>query len=332
MDLLQAEISRKRKATAALRIEEAEEDGELGTKYIKQSSALQAEEKELLKQLEEDNGTDENSSDVSIKEVPPEEVLDAPTEKQRGSRQTLRLEIEALTSDELVQRLRTMGEPISIFGETDTMKKERLVTVITKSREEVEAPKKAAQVAVESHSSRKVKEEEDVGVCTHYSDDLERMGAEKVIFKYFKNLIKQWERDLEGMSVAESKSAKGRAELTSQRNVKERMKALFDLCKRKEIPEDIKKQLLQMVTCCEKGDFRSAHEHYLQAAIGNAAWPIGVTNVGIHQRGGRDKLNEGKVAHVMNNEMQRKYFTSVKRLLSYAQTKRPDIPPSMKVL
>lgn len=47
---------------------------------------------------------------------------------------------------------------------------------------------------------------------------------------------------------------------------------------------------------------------------------------------GREKISTSKVAHVMNNEMQRKYFTSVKRLMTYAQTKRTDIPPSMKSL
>lgn len=39
-----------------------------------------------------------------------------------------------------------------------------------------------------------------------------------------------------------------------------------------------------------------------------------------------------QVAHIMNNEMQRKYLTSVKRLIKFAQDKRPDVPPSKKVL
>lgn len=88
----------------------------------------------------------------------------------------------------------------------------------------------------------------------------------------------------------------------------------------------------QLVCFCEEGNFRAAHDLYLQAAIGNAAWPIGLTMVGIHERSGREKISTSKVAHVMNNEAQRKYFTSVKRLMSYAQQKRPDVAPSMKVL
>ena len=90
--------------------------------------------------------------------------------------------------------------------------------------------------------------------------------------------------------------------------------------------------LFQLVSFCEDGDFRSANDQYLQGAIGKAAWPIGLTMVGIHERSGRERISTSKVAHVMNNEAQRKYFTSVKRLMTYAQTKRTDIPPSMKVL
>ena len=43
-------------------------------------------------------------------------------------------------------------------------------------------------------------------------------------------------------------------------------------------------------------------------AIGNAPWPIGVTMVGIHARTGREKISARNVAHVLNDEIQRKYI------------------------
>ena len=43
-------------------------------------------------------------------------------------------------------------------------------------------------------------------------------------------------------------------------------------------------------------------------AIGNAPWPIGVTMVGIHARTGREKISARNVAHVLNDEAQRKYI------------------------
>lgn len=55
-------------------------------------------------------------------------------------------------------------------------------------------------------------------------------------------------------------------------------------------------------------DYIAANEAYMEMAIGNAPWPIGVTMVGIHARTGREKINDKNVAHVLNDETQRKYI------------------------
>ena len=51
-----------------------------------------------------------------------------------------------------------------------------------------------------------------------------------------------------------------------------------------------------------------SHERYMEMAIGNAPWPIGVTNAGIHARPGRERIFSKHVAHVLNDESQRKYI------------------------
>ena len=51
-----------------------------------------------------------------------------------------------------------------------------------------------------------------------------------------------------------------------------------------------------------------ANDIYLQMAIGNAPWPIGVTMVGIHARTGKEKIFAQQIAHVLNDETQRKYI------------------------
>ncbi len=43
-------------------------------------------------------------------------------------------------------------------------------------------------------------------------------------------------------------------------------------------------------------------------SIGNSPWPIGVTMVGIHARTGREKIFSQSIAHVLNDETQRKYI------------------------
>lgn len=54
--------------------------------------------------------------------------------------------------------------------------------------------------------------------------------------------------------------------------------------------------------------FPQANDAYLSMAIGNAPWPIGVTMVGIHARTGREKIFSQQIAHVLNDETQRKYI------------------------
>jgi pre-mRNA-splicing factor 18 len=46
--------------------------------------------------------------------------------------------------------------------------------------------------------------------------------------------------------------------------------------------------------------------------------------VGIHERSAREKLHESdKTAHIMSDEGTRKYLQSIKRCLSFAQTRWP---------
>merc|ERR1711998_543492 len=67
-------------------------------------------------------------------------------------------------------------------------------------------------------------------------------------------------------------------------------------------------------------------------AIGNAPWPIGVTQVGIHTKSAaREKistthLNKNAAAHVMGDEVTRKYLHGLKRLLTVLQRLYPTDP------
>jgi pre-mRNA-splicing factor 18 len=85
-------------------------------------------------------------------------------------------------------------------------------------------------------------------------------------------------------------------------------------------------------------EYIKASDAYYRMAIGNAPWPIGVTNVGIHTRTGREKLFSQHIAHVLNDEVQRKYIQvggmharvltnqGLKRLMTYCQKRFPTDP------
>lgn len=83
--------------------------------------------------------------------------------------------------------------------------------------------------------------------------------------------------------------------------------------------QEILDGLFLITTYCRMKDFQKAYEKYLELAIGNAPWPMGVTMVGIHERSGRTRIFTSQVAHILNDETQRKYLQSIKRLFSVAQ-------------
>ena len=154
----------------------------------------------------------------------------------------------------------------------------------------------------------------------------------KKIHKFFKSLLKQWEDDLAHRPDSVKQTAAGRNETKTYKQCKDYIRPLFKMCKSRRLEPGMMAHILNIVTYCEQGEFVKANDAYIDVAIGRAAWPIGVTMVGIHARSGREKIGSSNVAHVMNNELQRKYLTSVKRLMSYCQKKRTDVDPSKKVV
>ena len=98
---------------------------------------------------------------------------------------------------------------------------------------------------------------------------------------------------------------------------------------RDESAGDITPGLAQIVDYMEQREYVKAHDHYLQLAIGNAAWPLGVTMVGIHERGGREKITALNVPRALTNEEQRKYLQSVKRILTFSQDAWSTHPSKM---
>jgi len=163
-------------------------------------------------------------------------------------------------------------------------------------------------------------------------DKQEEEDPHKKIHKFFKSLLKQWEDELAHRPDAARHTAAGRNETKTFKQCKDYIRPLFKMCKSRRLEPAMMAHILNIVKYCEEGEFVKANDAYIDVAIGRAAWPIGVTMVGIHARSGREKIGSSNVAHVMNNELQRKYLTSVKRLISYCQKIRPDVDPSKKVV
>ena len=267
--------------------------------------------------------------------------------------------LKRLSADEITNTLRRFGLPIRLFGELDDLARLQRLSIAMQGREAAMLGESERDEFLldSANRTRNVFLEKD----NHHDDDNGKVSsnsaaaaastptttttavmspstqddindAPKRIYRYFKSLIRQWEDDLAQRPETIRKSAAGKNETKTLKQCKDYIRPLFQMCKRREVEDGLQAHLIKIVNYCEMGEFVKAHDAYMDVAIGRAAWPIGVTMVGIHARSGRAKIESSNVAHVMNSELNRKFLTSVKRLMSYAQRKRPDVDPSKKVM
>jgi pre-mRNA-splicing factor 18 len=300
MDLLKAEIERKRKASAALRERTADgRDETIGSsKFIRRGVLKAVKGKDGAKiESDDDEGRDKNETGSNLSK----NKINGDGEGDANS----------------VEEMETSKSSEDGYKDKEKSLNEDSIDNNNNNKDDTQHNKR-----------KKPRKEYDPSVMIH---KIPGLSSEKIVYKYFNMLLDMWERDLEMRSNEEKQSMQGRAAQGRLDQCRDHIKPLFKLCKRKGIPDDILTKLVKVVQHCEEGNFRAANDQYILIAIGNSPWPIGVTSVGIHERSAREKIGKGDVAHVMNSELQRKYITSVKRLITFNQSKRPDIPPSMKV-
>ncbi|KAJ6828110.1 pre-mRNA-splicing factor 18-like [Iris pallida] len=156
--------------------------------------------------------------------------------------------------------------------------------------------------------------------------DFKDLCDEDKILVFFKKLLNEWNQELKEMPETEKRTAKGKSMVATFKQCARYLSPLFKFCRKKVLPDDIRRALMVVVDCCMKRDYLAAMDQYIKMAIGNAPWPIGVTMVGIHERSAREKIYTNSVAHIMNDETTRKYLQSVKRLMTLCQRRYPALP------
>eukprot|EP00732_Lithocolla_globosa_P005724 Lithocolla_globosa_v1_NODE_6133_length_1131_cov_7.313835.p1 type:complete len:337 gc:universal NODE_6133_length_1131_cov_7.313835:67-1077(+) len=243
---------------------------------------------------------------------------------------------------EVIKRLRRRGEPIRLFGESDEERLLRLLNLERMDRDGVEGQrnefmKKLSDMDRDLDLEALKKQGE--GETTKRDELVQRINSldktpvtvelfrkepdriYSVLHDYIMRLLLEWEIDLNDMNENQKRSFEGKTELATMKQSMEYMQAFFKLLNNKSMPNDV---LFYITTICEHmqaRDYIKASDQYYLLSIGNSAWPIGVTMVGIHERSGREKLFSNKVAHVLNDETTRKWIQTLKRIMTYCQAK-----------
>jgi pre-mRNA-splicing factor 18 len=226
---------------------------------------------------------------------------------------------EDIDEDQLRAKLRSLDHPAALFDESHTARLKRYYKLIRKSL----GPKL-------SHgpipTTLELVEEKDMLLPQQIPkpDTPEHQFLYRQLASYFTLLLTEWSRDLNARDEEVKESSTGRAALQSHLNVIGDLTPLFRKLESRTLAPDLLPPLCEIVSHAQHRKYVKANDAYLTLSIGKAAWPIGVTMVGIHERSAREKLHEqDKQAHIMSDEVTRKMLQSVKRCLSYAQTRWP---------
>lgn len=328
MDILKAEIEKRK------RLLEEKKLIEPAKKYFKRSDLVKIQKEEYFEKY----GTSTQ-----------EEELPKPKEEPDPS-SVDNVDHVTLSRKEVIKRLRERGEPIFLFGETELeafkrlRKCEILEPEINKGlrNDFQEAMEKVDQAYLDEilksqgqgKGEASSKEKSQDNSVTY--EDIQQMAAKlgkgdlkydmDLITKFIQLLLKLWGDELNQRNDAVKMATKGKMALATYTQTQQYLKPLLSKLKTKTLPEDILDSLTEIVRHLLDRDYIMASDAYLQMAIGNAPWPIGVTMVGIHARTGREKIFSKNVAHVLNDETQRKYIQALKRLMTKCQHFFPTNP------
>lgn len=243
---------------------------------------------------------------------------------------------------EVIRRLREREEPILLFGESEHDAFRRLRRLEILEPEVNRGLRNDFQEALErvdqAYLNEILKTEDGDGArnvalsgenitmesVIEMAKDLNSGSASnelrcKVILKFVQLILQLWGSKHNARPEAEKMSVRGKIDSATYTQTQAYLKPLVKYLKKRSLPDDIMECLIEIVQHCLDRDYVKANDAYLQMAIGNAPWPIGVTMVGIHARTGREKIFSKHVAHVLNDETQRKYIQGLKRLMTKCQ-------------
>lgn len=318
MEAIKAEIARKRKQLLESNIVQPSE------KYFRRGDLLKKEEEEYLKKYGS-VGISEQSESKSTGE--------GSSDGKSGADQS------ELPRREVIRRLRERGEPILLFGETEAGAFQRLRRVEILEPEVNKGFRNDFQEAMERVDQGYLNELVHEGVPRegelkvpsvdvtwediHQYVDLIGKGDRdldmKVTLQLLQLLLRIWGEQLNNIPAAEKRTTKVKLASATYGQTQTYLKPLLRKLKSRTLPEDISDSLTEITKHLLDRNYLKASDAYLQMAIGNAPWPIGVTMVGIHARTGREKIFSKNVAHVLNDETQRKYIQALKRLMTKCQ-------------
>mmetsp|Transcript_36712 Transcript_36712/g.72041 ORF Transcript_36712/g.72041 Transcript_36712/m.72041 type:complete len:363 (+) Transcript_36712:79-1167(+) len=360
MDLLKAALNDRKKTLVSKRWQRKSDDSDSDDepqpkKYLRRGEVKQLqEEKKKKNEKEAPAAKKESRTDSGLKKVISTKKDEYNSDDEENAKVNSRY---LIGPDEVKRRLRACMQPLTLFGETDNDRLSRLkifelnaiekhgasdgranefadiiareveneILQATVNAMESENAEEAAKIAAKKLKAQQKRHNK-------YSKPKSReqfTSDEDFLIFFFKRILSQWEEALDERSIDEKKTTSGKMASATHKQTRQYIKPFFKELKKGQIPQDLKVGVIKIAEFCLEREYVKANEQYMMIAIGNAAWPMGVTSVGIHERAGRSKIYKSNIAHVLNSETSRKYIQAIKRLMTQNQLICPADPSKM---
>uniref|UniRef100_A0A1I7TDG3 Pre-mRNA-splicing factor 18 n=1 Tax=Caenorhabditis tropicalis TaxID=1561998 RepID=A0A1I7TDG3_9PELO len=335
---LLAEVAKKRKAVSDLEVK----DG--GAKYLRGADLESRRNQEYEAKQEEIASKKRKIDEEAVQEASNQEKI--VVEKSEA-------EIDEKTPiADIHFRLRQRGQPILLFGESEYDVRRRLhqlelaqpdlnegwenelqtaMKVIGKEMDKAVVEGTADSATRHDIALPKGYEEDNWKSIEHSStllgvgDDMKRDCD--IILSICRYILARWARDLNDRPLDVKKTAQGMHEAAHHKQTVMHLKSLMTSMEKYNVNNDIRHHLAKICKLLViERNYLEANNAYMEMAIGNAPWPVGVTRSGIHQRPGSAKAYVSNIAHVLNDETQRKYIQAFKRLMTKLQEYFPTDP------
>jgi len=255
------------------------------------------------------------------------------------------------------KRLRARGAPKTLFGEDEKMRFARLReleltaelnteysrgqrNVLQQKLRENEAKLRSMRGIPDQHTTASQQQHHkfsgntpktasnalETAAEAGLGERTEKYSDEDEVLARMDEIIKLWRQEV---SQETGHTAKARLSIATFEQTVEYLRPLQRKLRKKTVGNDMLRALKEIFQHVHDREYVRANDVYLRLAIGNAPWPVGATQVGIHARSAREKIGEENVAHIMNDEQTRKFIQAAKRLITKAQTYFPTVPSKM---
>lgn len=278
MDILKQELLKKRQSLAeevgGKKIFKRSEIEQKRLQKIREEEKREAEAKALRQKQQKEHGDNTNSdSDPNFKSDASKSKIESASSSSKTLTDEQKIDGLNLPKQEVIRRLRFLKQPVTLFGEDDEARLDRLRFVLKAGLFEVDDSdmtegqtndflrdivelKKRQKTGLLSDRKRKATEDanedkeggggdddlsgDGASSGVDHDKDLKRMKTnfeelceEDKILVFFKKLLNEWNQELDEMTDAEKRTARGKSMVATFKQCARYLHPLFKFCRKK---------------------------------------------------------------------------------------------------